>query len=153
MKLYLVQHGDAVPEETDPQRPLSDRGRRDVESLSAALARAGVRVQRLVHSGKRRAEQTAQLLAAAVLDDGRPQVLPGIAPRDDVSAFAGVLGGWDGDTLLVGHLPFLARLVALLLCDDPERELVGYRPGSVVCVERSATGVWCIDWMLRPELL
>jgi DNA-binding PadR family transcriptional regulator len=28
MKLYLVQHGDAVPGETDTARPLSEKGKR-----------------------------------------------------------------------------------------------------------------------------
>ena len=29
MRLYLVQHGDAIPEQVDPERPLSAEGRRD----------------------------------------------------------------------------------------------------------------------------
>jgi impB/mucB/samB family len=29
--VYLVQYGDAVPKEVDPDRPLSDTGRRDIE--------------------------------------------------------------------------------------------------------------------------
>lgn len=152
MKLYLVQHGDAVPKETDPERPLSDQGRQDVQSLAAVLKRAGIAVQRLLHSGKHRAEQTAHILAAAVLEQGAAQAVPGIAPGDDATVFAQTVNGWDRDTLVVGHLPFLARLVALLLCGDPGRELVCYRPGSVVCLERSASGGWCVNWMLRPEL-
>ena len=30
MRLYLVQHGEAKPEEEDPERPLTDRGASDV---------------------------------------------------------------------------------------------------------------------------
>jgi len=26
MRLYIVQHGDSVPKDIDPDRPLSDRG-------------------------------------------------------------------------------------------------------------------------------
>ena len=33
MKLYLVQHGDALTKESDPDRPLSDRGRADVTEM------------------------------------------------------------------------------------------------------------------------
>jgi phosphohistidine phosphatase len=54
---------------------------------------------------------------------------------------------------VVGHLPFLSRMVSQLLCGDPERELVAYLPGSVVCLERSKAGQWTLLWMLRPELL
>ena len=33
MKLYLMQHGEAQPEEQDPARPLTDRGRAEVEPV------------------------------------------------------------------------------------------------------------------------
>ena len=57
MRLYLVQHGDAVPERLDPERPLSVAGRREVEAVGRLLAGAGARVAHVVHSGKLRAQQ------------------------------------------------------------------------------------------------
>ena len=72
MKLCLVQHGDAVPEETDPQRPLSERGCAEVQRVAELLAGAGVQVSTILHSGKTRAEQTARLLAACVSAGRRP---------------------------------------------------------------------------------
>ena len=56
MTLYLVQHGEAKAEAEDPERPLTARGRDDIGRLAALLARIGVRVARLEHSGKRRAQ-------------------------------------------------------------------------------------------------
>ena len=41
MRVYLVQHGDAVPKEVDPDRPLSDTGRQDIERLAKFLNRIG----------------------------------------------------------------------------------------------------------------
>ncbi len=55
MQLILVQHGDAVAETINPARPLTERGREDIEQLAAFLAKNGVRVARVVHSGKLRA--------------------------------------------------------------------------------------------------
>jgi phosphohistidine phosphatase len=153
MKLYLVQHGDAVAKDIDPERPLSDRGQQDVRAMAGFLRQAGVRARCVQHSGKRRAEQTAATLAAAVLMEGRPRAVPGIAPNDDVGVFASSIADWTQDTLVVGHLPFMARLVALLLTGDAERERVCYRPGTVVCLERSEASGWCLSWMLGPELL
>ena len=57
MKLYLTQHGLAVAKDVDPERPLSEQGRRDVRRLVDFLADAGVRVKQVLHSGKTRAEQ------------------------------------------------------------------------------------------------
>ena len=153
MKLYLVQHGDAVANDIDPERPLSDRVQQDVLAMAGFLGQAGIRARCVQHSGKRRAEQTAAMLAEAVLIAGRPQAVSGIAPNDSVGVFADSIAGWTQDTLVVGHLPFMARLVALLLTGDAEREAVCYRPGTVVCLERSQAPGWCLRWMLRPELL
>src|SRR3989442_4166078 len=65
MDCYLVQHGEATPEQDDPARPLTDRGRREVEPVAEAAKRSGVGIAEIVHSGKIRAPQTAELLAAA----------------------------------------------------------------------------------------
>jgi phosphohistidine phosphatase len=151
MQLLLVQHGDAVSEEIDPERPLSESGRRDVARVAEFLRRAGIRAPRVLHSGKRRAEQTAAVLGGA-LGAGGGEAVSGIAPRDDVHAFAATLGGRD-DTLVVGHLPFMARLVAVLVCGDAERPVVGYQPGTVVCLQAAAGELWSIRWMLPPRLL
>ena len=44
MELYLMQHGLAVPESEDPERPLSAAGTQQIESGAKAMARMGVRI-------------------------------------------------------------------------------------------------------------
>jgi phosphohistidine phosphatase len=154
MKLYLAQHGEAVSKAEDPERPLSEQGSRDVRMVAALLKSAGVRVERVWHSGKARAEQTARLLAGAVLPRGRkPQAIEGLGPNAPVAEFCIDADVWEEDTLVVGHLPFMARLVALLTTGDSEREIVSYYPGSVVCLERAEAGHWVVLWMIRPDML
>jgi len=154
MKLYLVQHGEAVPKAEDPERPLTGQGRRDVRAVATLLQSAGVRVERVWHSGKTRAGQTAKLLAAAVLPRGRkPQAIDGIGPNAPVAEFCIDADVWEEDTLVVGHLPFMARLVALLTTGDSERDIVAYSPGSVACLERADAGHWVLLWMVRPDIL
>jgi phosphohistidine phosphatase len=153
MKLYLVQHGEAVSKDMDPDRPLSTRGETDVGNMGRFLALADVRAQKVLHSGKTRAEQTATILAEKLMPARPVEPVSGIAPNDPADAFVADLELWDQDTLVVGHLPFMARLVALLLCGDARREIVAYQPGSVVCLERDGSGNWCLNWMVRPELL
>ena len=62
MKLWIVQHGEARPEKEDPDRPLSVQGRMDILRLVPVLEIAEVSVPRILHSGKTRARQTAELL-------------------------------------------------------------------------------------------
>ncbi|MCZ6522899.1 MAG: histidine phosphatase family protein, partial [Alphaproteobacteria bacterium] len=62
MRLYLVQHGEALAKEVDAERRLSADGRRDVRRLAEFLAKSGLRVRKVLHSGKARARETAELL-------------------------------------------------------------------------------------------
>jgi len=152
MRLYLVQHGHAVAKSEHPERPLSKQGRDDIRRLAASLAAAGIQVQRIWHSGKLRALETAALLASHVSHAGKPEAIRGINPNDPVNEFATDADVWDEDTLVVGHLPFMSRLLSLLVTADPQAELVQFMPGSVVCLERVAAERWVINWMLRPDL-
>ena len=153
MKLYLVQHGEAYAKDVDPERPLTDRGVQDVERLAAFLARAGVRVERVIHSGKRRAAQTAERLSRAIAPGVEPEASGLIDPNDNPKAFDWQSESWGQDCLVVGHLPFMARLVSHLLIDDENRPTVAFEPGSVVCLERGDAARWPVCWVIRPELL
>lgn len=150
MRLYLVQHGEACRKDVDPARPLTKGGRKDVERLAGLLEDMGVVVTRVVHSGKLRAEQTAARLAKTVAPGVAPEVSAHIAPDADPAGF-----DWrgEGDALVVGHLPFMGRLVSLLVAGDAERPTVAYEPGTAVCLERDDGGRWRIAWMVRPEIL
>jgi phosphohistidine phosphatase len=148
MTLYLVQHGEAKAEAEDPERPLTARGRDDIGRLAALLARTGVRVARLEHSGKRRAQETAELLAAAVA--ATPTARSGLAPNDPVAPLAAEVCALAEDVMLVGHLPQLGRLASLVLTGREEPSLVAFTPGTLVGLERGAG--WVIVWALPPAL-
>lgn len=152
MKLYLVQHGDAVAKEVDPERPLSESGREDVRRTASFLGTAGVRVACVLHSGKKRAEQTAALLARALLPAGTIRQTDGLDPVDPTDALAAQASTWSDDTMLVGHLPFMAKLASRLLLGSEARETVAFEPGAVLCLERTNAGGWRVVWMVRPAL-
>ena len=153
MKLYLVQHGEAVSRQEDPERPLSEQGLQDVQAMADFLGKAKVKVERVWHSGKCRAVQTADMLARAVLSGGKAEAVEGLNPNDPVGEFATDADVWEEDTLIAGHLPFMSRLVSLLVTGDADVERVAYQPGSVVCLERVDAEQWVILWMLRPDLM
>lgn len=153
MKLYLVQHGDALAKEVDPERPLNNQGRQDVQRLARFLADRGVHVSRVWHSGRIRAQQTAALLAARVALGGAAEAHAGLAPNDLPKSVVSTLADLDEDAMVVGHQPFMGRLVTRLVTSSDEGATVAYRPGSIVCLERHEDGGWAIAWMLRPELM
>jgi phosphohistidine phosphatase len=153
MRLYLTQHGLAVPKEVDPDRPLSEQGREDARRLARFLGSTGLRVEQVLHSGKVRAEQSAALLAEALLPGGQAQGHDGLNPNDPVEPLVAEIAAWTTDTLLVGHLPFLGRLASLLLVADSDRPILGFQPGTMACLERDPAGQWILAWMIRPELI
>lgn len=153
MKLYLLQHGDAVPESVSPERPLSEKGRLDVRRLAKFVGWSAVKVNRVYHSGKHRARQSAEIVASEITDHGVPEVMAGLNPNDPVAPVAEQANGWSEDTLLAGHMPFMGRLAAELVCGDPEIPVAAFRPGTLVCLERDESGRWSVAWMLPPELI
>ena len=66
MRLYLVQHAEALPADVDPARPLSANGRTDAERVATLLTGQVLGITRVLHSGKTRAEQTAGILAPEI---------------------------------------------------------------------------------------
>jgi phosphohistidine phosphatase len=153
MKLYLVQHGEACAKEVNPERPLTDQGQADIDRLAAFLKQAGIQIDRVIHSEKLRAIQTAERLAAAIAPGVELETSGIINPNDNPKAFDWQSESWDRATLVVGHLPFMAKLVSHLVIEDENRLITAYQPGSVVCLELNSNAHWQINWMLRPELL
>lgn len=152
MRLYFVQHGEALPKDIDPERTLSTAGRADVERLAAFLASRGLKISRVLQSGKARARQTSEILAAKLAPHVTPDETSGLNPLDDPEPLARRIATWEDDVLLVGHLPFLAKLVSRLVTGSDDTALVVFQPGSMVCLER-VEDRWTVVWMLRPELL
>lgn len=153
MKLYLVHHGEAVAEEQDPQRPLTPKGRADARKVAAfAVQRAGVRFDRVMHSGKLRARQTAEAWLEA-LPEARLVIDERLIPSGDPLALEDDIARAQHDLLLVGHLPFLRQLTAYLVCGDMNRSVLAYPSGGAVCLEQSADGAWSIRWIIAPDLL
>ena len=157
MDVYLVQHGEALAEEQDPQRRLSDTGRATVARVARFLAACGLRlidppIVVLRHSGKPRAQETAEILAGALCPQARPTALNGLQPNDDPAGIRAELESRrDEHTALmfVGHLPHLARLAGLLLTGDAERSPVRLVNAAVLRLG-FRSGRWAVDWYVTP---
>ena len=153
MRLYLVQHGEAKPETEDPERPLTLRGTEEVTSVAGMLRKLHVRLSKIVHSGKLRAKQTAEILAQG-LNISLPlvQVSPVLNPDDNVRPWAERIQKEFDDLMLVGHLPFLEKLASVLLCGNENAKLVLFRYGAIVCLEQKEDKAWAVRWILSPEM-
>lgn len=153
MFLYLVQHGESKSEEEDAARPLSGQGARDVSKAAFfAIKNKAVSVDGIFHSGKLRAEQTAELLVEYVQSRTGISKTDGLSPMDDPMIWAGRLKGMDKDVMLVGHLPHLGGLASALLCGAPDAGAVSFKMGGIVCLKREE-GRWSLQWAVVPDLI
>jgi phosphohistidine phosphatase len=152
MRLYLVRHGEAKPAEIDPSRGLTPEGIEEATKVAGFLAKASLTVDEIYHSGKTRAKETASILALHITVHRGVFDTDGLSPNDDPSIWAVHLARLSGDTMLVGHLPHLARLASRLLCDDPKSPIIDFPNVGVVCLVRSYEG-WSLEWMVTPGIL
>src|SRR5262249_9389695 len=153
MQLYLVQHGAAKSESEDPLRRLTAEGARTVEHMAEYLASQNLRVDRIEHSDKARARQTAEIMAAHLRLEHSIQEVRGLAPNDDVGPMRTRLQNESKALMLVGHLPYLGRLLSQLLGLPQERTVVNFQMGGVVHLVRDEKLEWRLGWILVPELL
>lgn len=118
VKLYLMQHALAYSAEENSERPLSPTGIDQAKAAARGIKRLGLNFDLIIASPKRRAQQTAALIAEgarfpysdiltaeAILPDRLPQDLFALLQKEST----------DSHILVVGHLPHLAKLASDLL--------------------------------------
>ncbi len=149
-RLYLVRHGEAKAKEEAPERGLTDAGRQEVTKMAEWAAAVGIQVDEILHSGKLRAQQTAEIFAEHL----RMQAAEasGLAPKDDVKGIAEVISSQQGSIMLVGHLPFLDRLGAKLITGDAEISVATLDAGAVLELTL-VKDAWKATCLMQPKLL
>lgn len=154
MRLYLAQHGLSDTDESG-EKTLTEKGEVETRLIARVAANYGIVPAAIVHSGKRRAHQTAELFQKALGVDAVPVAIEGIKPLDDVLAFAERLEKLE-DHLIVGHLPFLDRLLSYLACGNQDAGIFRFQNSGLICLDarRDETTGWNaqILWMLNPHV-
>jgi phosphohistidine phosphatase len=153
MQLYLVQHGAAKSEVEDPRRGLTVEGEKTVHGMADYLAARKLRIDRIEHSDKERARQTAQIMAARLHPADGTRQFADMAPNDSIEPGHQRLQNESCSLMIVGHLPYLSRLLSVLLGVQQDRTLVAFQMGGVVHVDRDGNGEWRLVWILVPQLL
>ncbi len=148
MRLYLVQHGEALSKEIASERQLSEKGRADVFKMANFL-KEKVKVDCIWHSKKLRAIETAQIFKRVGLAKDLIE-REDLSPLDPVEKFPREIAKANLDLMFVGHLPFLTSLACLLLSGNENLNLIKFYPGGVVCLEKEEN--WHLLWMLVPYL-
>ena len=153
MRLYLVQHGPSASQEEDSRRPLTEAGRRAVHKLAQHVSQFPLSIDVIEHSGKLRAQQTAEILDLQLRPSLGSKEVEGLAPADPVGPAVERLRGEKKDVMMVGHLPHLKSLANTLLGLKAGAELIRFQMGGCLCLESDDRGQWIVCWLLTPDLL
>ncbi len=145
MRLYLIQHGEAKPENIDPARGLTDKGIADAKKV--AEFSKNIKVGEIWHSTKLRAKQTAEIFAEVLGKKAIEQ--EGLKPNDPVSPIVKKI---DKDLMIVGHLPFMEKISSLLITGSEDNRPVIFQQAGIVCL-KNTDSKWGLSWMATPEVL
>jgi phosphohistidine phosphatase len=157
MEIYLIQHAQSKSREEDPARPLSNEGKQAIERVAKYVAQMGLILDRIYHSGKLRAYQTAEILAHHLRIDERVEARQGLDPLDDVKPTLAWLNQQAANGVkalaIVGHLPFLDKLASSLIVGNEAAGVVAFQYGGIVKLtpRREGRG-YAVQWILTPEL-
>ena len=152
MPIYLVQHALSLPKEKDSEQGISEEGRADTERIASVAKGYNISVNKIQHSGKKRARQTAELFARVFEATEGVEISSGLNPLDDVTEFANFLQP-SSNCMIVSHLPFLERLTSLLIIGKTDHAIFKFQNGGIVCLDKSSEDeYWHIKWTLMPKV-
>ena len=152
MKLYLVRHGKSNPENIDPEKGLSDTGKKDIGRLAHSVEHLKIEVEQIWHSSKKRAKQTAEIFSSAVKSRKALLEKTGLKPNDPVNIIADNVVSLNIDLMLVGHLPFMSKMASYLLSGDEDKNAIDFNVGTIACFEYDK-GRWFLEWIIHPGLI
>lgn len=153
MKLFLVRHGQAYSENEDKEKRLTGKGNQDTQKSARFLKSTGIRVDRIISSRKKRAQETAEIFRKEFLPEKEVEYSDGLLPNDSAEGFLRQFKIENSNLMIIGHLPFLDHLASLLLTGNPNTLRIVFQPSTVVCLEQLNSGAWQLYFSLDPSLL
>ena len=147
MLLYFLRHADAIYE---GERPLSAKGRKQMQQVSAFVKRTKIEVKGLLTSPLLRAKETAELVAPAL------GVTPCVSKLLDSGASLADLQELvkqcpaDCGVMLVGHEPDFSEIIEALTGGQVEMKKAAL---ALVECEEVAEGAGVLRWLVAVKLM
>jgi len=158
MNLFVLRHGIAVEPgapgyEKDSERPLTPEGKRRLRQIAAAMKKMDLRFDLILSSPLLRARQTAEIITESLKLKKQLAFSDALTPDGNPKALVRQLNELKPvpeDVLLVGHEPYLSRLIALLTAGetgvaiDLKKGGLGKLEAESLRLGRCATLVWLL---------
>lgn len=161
MLLYLVRHAIAFPHGTpgmdDDERPLTEKGIREMEDAARGICRLGYVPDLVLCSPLIRARQTAEILLRAFDRKVKLEISADLAPAGSRPNLYRAIRGFEGveSLMLVGHQPSLGEIAGELVWGSPEYGLELKKGGACAIELKSLHGTLkgSLVSLLTPAIL
>ncbi|HVU09377.1 MAG TPA: phosphohistidine phosphatase SixA [Verrucomicrobiae bacterium] len=161
MNLYILRHGLAVEREDwdfkdDSQRPLTPQGKKQLKSVARAMEKMELHFDLILSSPFLRVKQTAEIVTEILKLKKRLKFSDALMPDGDATMLIHQLNRLKPspkNLLLVGHEPYLSRLISLLISGE-ENAALDFKKGGLckLEVENLRAGKCAmLVWLLTPK--
>ena len=157
MEIYLMQHGESYSKDKDPERSLTPQGEEQIHLSAKALKKMDVNFDLIISSPKKRARQTADIIATEL---GYPQngievtetLEPTVPAKDALSYLTSC--SHKNRIFLAGHLPSLEEIASALVSDKSHLS-VHFEMGGILRIdlEEPQAHNGNLRWFLTPDQL
>jgi phosphohistidine phosphatase len=139
VNLYLLRHGIAVDPgtpgfENDSERPLIPKGEHRLRAAAAAMEKLELSFDLILSSPFIRAKQTDEIVAGELKLKKRIEFFDGLVPGGNSKALIHALNELKPapeNILLVGHEPYLSRLISLLVSGGADAAAIEMKKGGL----------------------
>jgi len=157
MKLYFLRHGIAVEAEdwkgSDAERPLTDKGRKQLEREGKALVELDLEIEAILTSPLSRAKETAEIIAAALNMRDKVEENDRLADSFSAMALGEILKSYSKvkNLMLVGHEPSMSQVIGEIIGGGK----IDLKKGGLACVEVPEPPLRKgeLKWLLPPKVL
>jgi phosphohistidine phosphatase len=161
MNIYILRHGIAAEPgtpgiKTDAERPLIPKGEQRLEAAAEAMREMELSFDVIVSSPYLRAKQTAEIIAKNLKLQKKltlsNDLIPGGNPQALIQHLSELKPAPE-NILLVGHEPYLSRLIALLATGDT-KAAIDMKKGSLCKLEAEELEFGhcaTLAWLLTPK--
>lgn len=149
IRVYFVQHAKALSKDIDEKRSLSDVGIEETKKIATQLKEQKIVINKVVHSGKLRAQQTAEIFSD-ILDVEEISELKIMQPNDEPDELIQQIN--EDAVMYVGHLPNMERVVSNLVTNAENGSVLKFQNSAVACVEIQGNEKQ-LKWFITPDVL
>jgi phosphohistidine phosphatase len=155
MLLYFMQHGTQLSSLKDPEEGLAKEGIETVRKSAKALKKMGISFDQILTSTKKRALETAQIVADTFSYEGKIIQTEKLKPMTTAVETIDFLKEYENieKIFITGHLPSILNTCAFLLgYENLKIEIIR---GSCLCLELPALDKCAamLKWYMPPDVL